>query len=889
MYKYFLHKYRENKLREVDAQSQNILGILYTIILHSARFVCDKKSEPVLEPRKATIMAMPFDTSVVCPVFIGRTAALASFEHVFEQVRNEQGQTVLVSGKAGIGKSRFVLEAKARIGQNQALFLQGNCFEQDRSLPFAPILDVLRTLLISSSRESTLSPLAPFAPELIKILPELALWIPELTPTSVLEPEQEKRRLFVALTSFLLEQADQRPVLLVIEDLHWCDDISIEFLRFLTRQSKSRSLLLLLTYRSDEINPALGHFLSALNRDRAAIEFSFTFLSLDEVHAMLRAIFQMKRPVRIDFLEALYRLTEGNPFFVEEVLKSLLAAGGIFYTGNIWDRKPLGELHIPRSIHDAVQQRTSLLNNAAREMLELAAVAGRHVDSSLLQELTGRSETELIQVMESLIAAQLIVETSADQYAFRHALTQQAVYAGLLAHKRKLLHLTIGQTMEHLYNSTLEMHRSDLAYHFYQAEAWPQALEYGQRIGAQAIALYSPQAAMEHFTQALEAASHLPEVNPIPLYRARAKMYQLLSDFEGARSDFEQVVAVARLKQDRQAEWQGLVALGYAWTERDYSHVGDFFTRALDPAQALDDPGKYAFSQNHLANWLINVGQPETAIMMLEESLEAFQQQGNMRSVARTLQFLGAAALFYGDRRLSLSSLDRAISLLQTSVDKWVYVVCLALTESIFSVQSSLSVCQQDLEEALRVADSIEWRAGRAFAQYMAGWMFASFGALGAALNSARAALEIALEVENRQYIVGSYNSARDVYLSLLDPFHALEMLEAGLEAASALGSAFYLGNITASLAQAYLLVGDLPRAESVLAQAFSPEQGPRNLQERRMLWAWGELALAQRKPEMALRLASSLLSNVPGEIQGGEWQPIPMLLKMRGEALFAQ
>jgi len=472
------------------------------------------------------------------------------------------------------------------------------------------------------------------------------------------------------------------------------------------------------------------------------------------------------------------------------------------------------------------------------------------------------------------------------------------VYAGLLTHKRKVLHLTIGQTMEHLYASTLETHLSDLAYHFYQAEAWPKALEYGQRIDAKAIALNSPQAAVKHFTHALEAASHLPEVNPIPLYRARGEVHQLLSDFEGARSDFEQVLDVARVNQDRQAEWQGLVALGYAWTERDYTHAGDFFTRALDLAQALDDPRKYAFSQNHLANWLINVGQPATAIMMLEESLEAFQQQGNMRSVARTLQFLGVAASFYGDRRLSLSSLDRAISLLRTSGDKWVYVVCLALrtyvaspalTESIFSVQSSLAVCQQDLEEALRVADSIEWRAGRAFAQYMAGWMFASFGALGAALSSARAALEIALEIENRQWIVGSYNSMGDVYLSLLDPFQALAMLEAGLEVASALGSAFYLGNITASLAQAYLLVGDLPHMESVLAQAISPEQGPRNLQERRMLWAWGELALAQRMPEMALCLADNLLSTAPGEIQGGEWQPIPMLLKMRGEALFAQ
>ncbi|HEY6407946.1 MAG TPA: AAA family ATPase, partial [Ktedonobacteraceae bacterium] len=222
--------------------------------------------------------------------------------------------------------------------------------------------------------------LAPFAPELIKILPDLTLWLPGVTPTPVLEPEQEKRRLFVALTHFLLGLADQRPLLLIIEDLHWSDDTSLEFLLFLMRHLGSRPLLLLLTYRSEEVHPALARFLSALDRERATLEFALTPLTIDEIHAMLRVIFQLKKPVRHDFLEALYRLTEGNPFFVEEVLKSLLAAGDIFYTGGMWDRKPLNKLHIPRSVSDAVQQRISLVNDETREMLELAAVVGRHFD-----------------------------------------------------------------------------------------------------------------------------------------------------------------------------------------------------------------------------------------------------------------------------------------------------------------------------------------------------------------------------------------------------------------------------------------------------------------------------------------------------------------------------
>ncbi len=181
---------------------------------------------------------------------------------------------------------------------------------------------------------------------------------------------------------------------------------------------------------------------------------------------MLRAMFQLRRPVRRDFLEALYQLTEGNPFFVEEVVKSLLASGDIFFTEGIWDREPLAELHIPRSVFDAVQQRIRLLCEQARETLELAAVEGLQVDVALLQAVTGRPEGELLAMLDILIAAQLLVETSAGHFAFRHALTRAAVYQGLPAHKCKALHLTMAQLIERLYASTRGAHLADLAYHF---------------------------------------------------------------------------------------------------------------------------------------------------------------------------------------------------------------------------------------------------------------------------------------------------------------------------------------------------------------------------------------------------------------------------------------
>jgi predicted ATPase/DNA-binding CsgD family transcriptional regulator len=830
-------------------------------------------------------------------VFIGREAALASFERVFAQVKGGQGQAVLVSGEAGIGKSRLVAEARARAGPEQACFLQGSCCEQDRALPFAPLVDLVRSLLLTDSREAFLPHLLPFAPELIKLVPDLALFLPEVSPTSVLAPEQEKRRCFAALTHCLLGLAELHPLVLVMEDLHCSDDTSLEFLLGLARHLRSRPLLLLLTYRREEVHPALAHFLAALDRRRAALECSLTPLTMEEVQAMLRAMFQLKKPVRRDFLETLYQLTEGNPFFVEEVVKSLLASGDIFFTEGIWDRKPLAELHIPRSVFEAVQQRSRLLPEQARETLELAAVVGRSVDVALLQALTGRPEQELLRVMDTLITAQLLMETEASQITFRHALTRAAIYRGLLAHQRKALHLTIAQAIERLYASTREAHLADLAYHFYQAEAWTEALSYGRRSGEKALALYAPRAALQHLSHALVAAGHLHAANPLPLLLARGQAHESLGELEAARRDFEQALQIAQAVGDTQAEWQSLMELGSLWRGQDYLHAGDFFRRALALAQGQPCPQQYVRSKNRLANWLVNTGHLEEGISMHEEAEALLQAQGETRDLAQTLGFLGRATMFAGDLRRSVSYYDQSMTLFRAAGDQRGLAASLVLhsataspfhSEPVLGATASLAACQQELEEALCLARTIEWRDGQAFARLFGGAALASYGVLGEGLTHLRAALEMASEIEHRRWRALASACLGEVSLLLLDPIGAIAALEAGLALIRSAGAVYEMTDIVASLAQAYLLTGDLPRAEAMLAQALAPEQLPRNLPERRLAWVWGQLFLAQHKPELALRLADVLLASAPGEASRAEGKPIPALLHLRGEALCA-
>lgn len=431
--------------------------------------------------------------------------------------------------------------------------------------------------------------LAPIAPDFVKLLPEFAAFLPDAVTGLAADPEQEKRRLYQSLLQMFTHLSATRTLLLIIEDIHWSDETSLDFLLYLARHMSLYPILLLLTYRTEEVHSELARFLAALDRERLAPELLLSRLGNDDVGTMIRSILALPRPVDADVLTMISQLSEGNPFFIEEILKSLLIEDEVSSTQEGWSWKPTRELHIPRSVQVAVQRRLDHLSPGARELLSLAAVAGRRFNFALLQQLTRRQEAELIQQIKELIAAQLVVEESDEVFAFRHALTRQAVYTQMLARERKALHRSIAETMEILFAESLEAHLSDLAYHFYVAGIWLQALAYAQRAGEQAQHLYAPRAALEHFTHAIEAARYAVVPLSLDLYRARGQSHHMLGEFEYARCDYELALHLALATGNRQAEWQNLLDLGSLWTERDYEQAGNYFARAIELARAMED------------------------------------------------------------------------------------------------------------------------------------------------------------------------------------------------------------------------------------------------------------------------------------------------------------
>ena len=846
---------------------------------------------------------------------IGRQSQLAILGDIVSRTASQrQGSVVLLAGEAGIGKTRLAHEAEAYAREQGFLILHADGFESDQGVPYAPLLDLFDLWLHTAQPANPV--LAPVAPILVKWIPALAGIFPDVPPAAPLEPEQEKQRLFRAMSAVFIQLANTRPLMLVVEDLHWSDNASLGYWLHLIRHAAASSILLLLTYRDEQISPSLNHFLAQLNRQPLAAEISLQRLPRPRVEEMIRALLPNPGGISSEVLEPVCRLSEGNPLLVEELIGALLSAGHLSFVNERWSLAPSAEIQIPRTVQAAVQGRLAGLSKPARQVLDLSAVIGRRFDFGLLEQLTGLDESELVKLIKKLIEAQLVIEESNDKFAFRHALTQQAIYSHILARERSALHATIAQTIQRhaLSGGTgpLDEYAGSLAYHFYQAGDWDKALEYARRAGGIARNMYAPQEAIEQFTRALDAAGHLlhpalfhtpsrleeplhPGTEPIlaGLYHARGQCYELVGEFEKAQADYQQALDSAGAAHDDQGKWQALIDLGFLWAERDYQRTGDFFRQALDLARQMNDPASLAHSLNRLGNWYTNVAELDQALGYHRQALDIFQASNDRVGLAETLDLLGMASQINGDLVQAVAYYQRAVALFRELGDRHGLVSSLAtlalcgpsyIHDSSFS-PFSLAEAIENGNAALTLARAIGWRSGEIYALHCLSICLGPQGAIQSALELTQLSLEISEEIGHDQWLIGAHCDLGLLYLEVFALSQARQHLELAFKLAQEIGSAVWIGSVTGYLASVCILQGELPRAQALLDAQLTAET-PAQTQMQRLCWcAYAELALARQEPDLALAVIDRLIASDPNLAPGVS---VPRLSILRSEALSA-
>lgn len=817
--------------------------------------------------------------SIVRTSFIGRHQELTTLEEALVSSQRGAGRCVLVSGEAGIGKSRLLDEIRERAVEQGILVLDGRCFAQDTIFPYAPLVDILRPFLKAKDEVAAeLQSLGSLASDLVKLLPELAPYFSQSPSSGPPETKVEKRNLFQSLTSLFWRQAEAGPLVLIIEDLHWSDQSSLEFLLYLVRRIAKKPILLLLTSRNVLPWSGLTELFGGLDREPIAQEIRLQSFNRAEVAQLLQGILSQEQLPSVEFVEAIYSLTEGNPFFAEEICTSLIASGDIYYADHHWRRKPLSQIDIPDSIQRVVQRRVNQISQEARRLIDLAAISGRTFDFVVLQFLTGRNDDELVALVKELMNAGLVVEENADQFSFRHALTREALYSQLLVRERQKLHGQLVEAIERLHADSLVSHLEALAYHSFEAGLWQKAVDYAQRAGEKALELHAPNAAVEQLTRAAMAAEQLSRsaTQNLSLYRLRGQAFDTLGNFEQARADFETALRAAQAAGNRQVMWQVLLDLGLLWAARDYERTGDYCRQALDLARTMKDSAAIGYSLNRLGNWLMNSSRPSEALNFHREALDIFEALHDQAGIAKTLDLLAMTSNQSGELRATVVYYEQAIPILRELHD-WK-----TLSSSLANL-TLYTLNKEQADEAVKLAHDIGWYSGEAYALSCLSNVFFSRGRYGEGLTLRTRSIKISQTIEHPQWIASNKIFFGYWYLELLALTKAQNHLTEGLTLANQVGSTFFSWMGSGLLASVYILQGHLNEAEDLLAE-FPQEWIPSlyNVRQARV-----ELALAQKDAPRMLQLLEDL-SSFSDDIESAIGM-IPFLgpaLKLKGRAL---
>jgi len=557
--------------------------VIQTVHGHGYRFVAS-----VREPEADSL---PVDPSAEPPLsdeesdFVGRHSALKRLEQAFEEALSGRGRIALLVGEPGIGKTRTVERQLEHVADRASAYV-GRCFEGEGAPAYWPFVQILRSLIEETDDKQLAETLRAGAADLLPLVPELAERLPKISVSEPLEGEQARFRLFDSLASFLRRSARLRPLVLILEDLHWADRDSLLLTSFLAGALRESAVFIIGTYR--DLDVRREHPLGALLRDLARAphceRIMLRGLEADQVVELLRRTAGREIESRVS--TAIVEMTGGNPLFVRE-LALLLADGGAFDV----DKYHELPLELPQGIRDAVGLRLESLSPACNRLLRHAAVIGRNFNSRVLAEVSGESYEAQLELLGEALAIGILTEHStAGTYAFSHALVRQTLYDELRLPQRVLAHRDTATALERIYGDQAAEHLAELAFHLFESAVGGDPLR-SVEVSVRAAELAHRQCAYDesvrHFERALEALD--------------------LADQADSSRRCELLLAEA------EARW--------AAGQRDLSHQQ--FRCAADIARELDRPELLARAAVGMRSYGDNTGPDADTVRLLEEALEA--------------------------------------------------------------------------------------------------------------------------------------------------------------------------------------------------------------------------------------------------------------------------
>ncbi|MEY2422074.1 MAG: hypothetical protein QOI95_2141 [Acidimicrobiaceae bacterium] len=505
------------------------------------------------EPEHTDAELPPLLASMGGPFFVGRDFERETLLSAWKQSLDGNRRAVLVAGEPGIGKTRLVLEFAERAQQAGTIILYGAC-DEHLGLAYKPFVEALTYLVSTCEQEVLDRHVAVYGGEVARIVSELGLRVPGVGEPLRADPETERHRLFESIAHLLSVAAEGGGVVLILDDLHWADKGTLMLLRHLLRRAEPMALLAIGTYRDTDLarTHPLAEMLADFRRQDDVERLMLSGLDLAGVEAFVEAAAgQQLGNDGVTLARSVHRETEGNPFFVGQVLRHLAESGAIFQRDGEWSFDgDVAHLGIPEGVKEVIGHRLNRLADDVNRVLRTAAVIGREFDLRLVAEVDGLSEDAVVDALEVAVAARLVTEvpTKPDHFMYTHALVREALYDELSTSRRTRLHRRIGEALERRENAPL----AALAHHFCEAAAMGEvekAAGYALRAGLEDGNALAPEDAAIQFDRGiavLDEAEISAEEIRAQLLVGRARVHNSLGEPDEAMQCATSAAEMAR-------------------------------------------------------------------------------------------------------------------------------------------------------------------------------------------------------------------------------------------------------------------------------------------------------------------------------------------------------
>ena len=657
--------------------------------------------------------------------FVGREQAMAELCAALEDALEGRGRLVFLVGEPGIGKTRTAEELGAIARQRGARVYGGRCYEDDGSPAFWPWVQVLRGCVRDVEPRQLASELGAAAVDVAELVPELRQSLPHLPAPPALPPEQARFRLFDGVTRFLGAVARARPLVVVLDDLHWADKASLLLLQFLAREIRDAHVLLVGTYRDVELRRQhpLAQVLGDLAREPLCSRTLLRGLGETDVERYVAAILGSKPSAGM--VAEVHRMTEGNPFFVGEVVRLLLAEGRLAHGASLRGL-------LPQGVREAIGRRLNALSEECNRVLTLAAVIGREFDLTVLERVAELPRERLLELLDEATGTRILAEPAGagGRYSFSHTLIRETLYEELTMPLRVRWHRRVGTTLEELHRTNLEPRLPELAHHFFQAAPGGEAekaIDFATRAAERALRLAAYEEAAAHYERALQAFELNPGDDAVRcgLLLALGDAQSASGERDKSRATFQRAATLAR-GLGRPADF-ARAALGFGGRGEMGMPRDDALLALLDEALRMLGDGEPALRVRLLAR-LVGTApycdSLETRRTLSQQAVALAQQTGERDTMLVALAARAWALLGPDHVEERLRVATELLRIAEESGDRPMVLYGHEFRMGVFLALGDIPAADREIDAAARVAEETHlpvyswfatwWRASRA-------------------------------------------------------------------------------------------------------------------------------------------------------------------------------